>query len=201
MNIETVLSIVSNHFETDITKKSRERSLTYMRAIFYKLCKEFTKSSLYKIGDSCNVLHASVINGLRKYNDEYRHQLDPFDVSDEYSKLYMFLDRLREEEIEVSYNELNEELLRQKTINKLSAKCIDLGARLKIANEKIKELDSVNFIKVENRFIPVLRELKDMSDTDISDFVETRLKPYIRAIHSRVYHKEIVEVQGALINR
>ena len=62
-------------------------------------------------------------------------------------------------------------------------------------------LSNVNFIKVEERFIPIIRDLKDMSDIQLSEFHETRLKPYKRALESRIIPKKIEKVYGALLNQ
>ena len=44
----------------------------------------------------------------------------------------------------------------------------------------------------------VLKGLDDLSDSDILDFEETRLKPYLRMLNSRRVHN-ITEVKGALL--
>ncbi len=40
----------------------------------------------------------------------------------------------------------------------------------------------------------VLSLLKTMSDTELSEFEETRLKPYLSMLKSRVQHKEVEHV-------
>lgn len=49
--------------------------------------------------------------------------------------------------------------------------------------------------------LSVLRELKELSYTQLSEFNETRLKPYKKALQSRVMPKVIIEEQGAMLNR
>ena len=48
--------------------------------------------------------------------------------------------------------------------------------------------------------LSVLRELKELSYAQLSEFHETRLKPYKKALESRVMPKVIIEEQGAMLN-
>jgi len=69
MNSTAIKNSVQNTFNTFIDIKSRKREVVYMRAIYYKLCKEFTFESLVKIGKTINKDHATVIHGLKVFDN------------------------------------------------------------------------------------------------------------------------------------
>jgi len=68
MNKETIKEIVENYFELSISKNTRKRQYVEARAIYFKLCREFTQLSLEQIGKSVNRDHASVLHGVRSIN-------------------------------------------------------------------------------------------------------------------------------------
>lgn len=59
---------IRNYMETclgiDLSFRTRKRSNVYARAVYFKLCKEYTRLSLTDIGASVNVDHATVIHGI-----------------------------------------------------------------------------------------------------------------------------------------
>ena len=69
MNSTAIKNSVQNTFNTFIDVRSRKREVVYMRAIYYKLCKEFTFESLVKIGKTINKDHATVIHGLKVFDN------------------------------------------------------------------------------------------------------------------------------------
>jgi len=69
MNSITIRNAVESLFNTQIHISSREREIVYMRSIYYKLCKEFTFESLTKIGNTVNKDHATVIHGLKIFEN------------------------------------------------------------------------------------------------------------------------------------
>lgn len=64
---------------------------------------------------------------------------------------------------------------------------------LKLGIKKDEEIEKSN--------INVLTLPNWISDSDVLEFKETRLKPYIKMLETRKKQKEIVEVAGAKINR
>tara|TARA_R110002126_G_scaffold276986_1_gene422753 strand:+ start:53 stop:508 length:456 start_codon:yes stop_codon:yes gene_type:complete len=68
MNKETIKEIVENYFEISISRNTRKRQYVEARAIYFKLCREFTQLSLEQIGKSVNRDHASVLHGVRSIN-------------------------------------------------------------------------------------------------------------------------------------
>jgi len=68
MNKETIKEIVENYFELSISRNTRKRQYVEARAIYFKLCREFTQLSLEQIGKSVIRDHASVLHGVRSIN-------------------------------------------------------------------------------------------------------------------------------------
>tara|TARA_R110002049_G_scaffold7587_2_gene43494 strand:+ start:832 stop:1287 length:456 start_codon:yes stop_codon:yes gene_type:complete len=68
MNKETIKEIVENYFEISISRNTRKRQYVEARAIYFKLCREFTQLSLEQIGKSVNRDHASVLHGVKSIN-------------------------------------------------------------------------------------------------------------------------------------
>jgi len=74
MNSKIIKKTVENTFNTKIDTRSRERDLVYIRSIYYKLCRDFTRESLYLIGKNVNRDHATVLHGLKVFD----HIIDNF---------------------------------------------------------------------------------------------------------------------------
>jgi len=77
MNKQMIKEIVDNYFELNLKRNTRKRQYVEARAIFYKLCREFTKLSLEEIGEQVNRYHASVLHGIRSLNNwiEYDNRI------------------------------------------------------------------------------------------------------------------------------
>lgn len=74
----------------DLSIKTRTRELAQARFIYFKLARKFCRyASLTKIGKAVNRDHATVINGLKKYDTEAKY--DPY-MDDVYDKIYNKLD-------------------------------------------------------------------------------------------------------------
>jgi hypothetical protein len=72
-----IKEIVDNYFELNLKRNTRKRQYVEARAIFYKLCREFTKLSLEEIGKQVDRDHASVLHGIRSLNNwiEYDNRI------------------------------------------------------------------------------------------------------------------------------
>ncbi len=63
-----IKEVVENKFDLyDISSARRQRKVVNARYIFYRLCKDFTFSSLDKIGKTVNRDHSSVMHGLKRF--------------------------------------------------------------------------------------------------------------------------------------
>jgi hypothetical protein len=70
MEIKSNISIsqikvqVSKELGLSLNRNTRRREYVYARAIYFKLCREFSHATLTSIGKSVNRDHASVLHGL-----------------------------------------------------------------------------------------------------------------------------------------
>ena len=69
MNSKIIKNAVESTFNTFIDQKTRKREIVYMRSIYFKLCKELTHEPLNTIGKQVNLHHATVIHGLKIFDN------------------------------------------------------------------------------------------------------------------------------------
>ena len=62
-----IKKILITLFDNDFTLPGRDRSNVYQRAVYYKLCRDFTRCSTIDIGRSVNRDHATVLHGLKLF--------------------------------------------------------------------------------------------------------------------------------------
>lgn len=72
MELEYLIKKVNKHFNCDIKKDTREREFVMARGAFFWLAKHTSKKSVKKIGAAVNRDHASVVYGLKNFNDWLR---------------------------------------------------------------------------------------------------------------------------------
>jgi len=89
---ESVLEMVQKRLKIkDLTKKGRCRDVYQGRFIYFKLAKNYCRyASLTKIGKVVKREHATVINGLNKYDMEAKY--DPY-MQDVYDHIASQLDK------------------------------------------------------------------------------------------------------------
>tara|TARA_Y100000401_G_C8241337_1_gene183181 strand:- start:66 stop:476 length:411 start_codon:yes stop_codon:yes gene_type:complete len=68
IDIVQIKLAVSKELGLNLSKNTRNRSYVYGRAIYFKLCKEFSHATLNEIGKSVGREHASVIHGLNVFD-------------------------------------------------------------------------------------------------------------------------------------
>jgi chromosomal replication initiation ATPase DnaA len=85
---EKILHMVQKELDIeDITIKNRSREMSQARFIYFKLAKKYCRyASLSKIGRVVNRDHATVINGLKKFDAEARYDPYMYDVYDAIAK-------------------------------------------------------------------------------------------------------------------
>jgi len=67
METTQIKKILITLFDNDFTLPGRDRSNVYQRAVYYKLCRDFTRCSTIDIGRSVNRDHATVLHGLKLF--------------------------------------------------------------------------------------------------------------------------------------
>ena len=77
MTSKLVKGLVEDYYQLRITSKTRKRKYVEARAIYYKLLRKNTRSSLHYIANTLGMNHATVIHGLNQLEDwlEYDKQL------------------------------------------------------------------------------------------------------------------------------
>jgi len=69
MTIQKIKQLVETRFNVIMDTKSRKREIVYARAVYYKLCSEYTSKPLSDIGDILNRDHSTVCYGLKLFDN------------------------------------------------------------------------------------------------------------------------------------
>jgi len=65
MKLELIEDLVVREFQNDFTIPVRTQENVYQRAVYYRICREFTNKSLKDIGYSIGRDHATVLHGIK----------------------------------------------------------------------------------------------------------------------------------------
>jgi chromosomal replication initiation ATPase DnaA len=121
---ESVLEMVQKRLKIkDLTQKGRRRDVYQGRFIYFKLAKNYCRyASLTKIGKVVKREHATVINGLNKYDMEAKY--DPY-MQDVYDHIASQLDKKyikpgKKDNIDFTFDKLLDKVYKlEDKINKL----------------------------------------------------------------------------------
>ena len=95
----------------DLSIKNRTREMSQARFIYFKLAKQYCRyASLSRIGSVVDRDHATVINGLKKFDAEARYDPYMYDVYDKIAKhldIY-YIKPGREENVDLTFDQLLE---------------------------------------------------------------------------------------------
>lgn len=69
MTIDKIRELVEHETGYDLTDRKRTRERVYVRSVYFKLCRSNTLASLHKIGLSVNKDHATVLHGIRLFDE------------------------------------------------------------------------------------------------------------------------------------
>ena len=165
-----------------------------MRALNNALCRRYSNESLSMIGRNYySGDHATVLHSIKMFNDNYIYQTSPIDMKKAYIDLELMLEGTEDVKI-TNYQEYEDKMAF------LNARVLKLESELKLARYSLKK-SNLKREGLEERFEDMFADLKTLSDDDLLEFYETRLKPYKRALESRVVPKKIERVYGALLNQ
>jgi len=150
MNSIVIRNAVESMFNTQIHIPSREREIVYMRSIYYKLCKDFTFESLTNIGKAVNKNHATVIHGLKVF-DNLINPLWEKDYYNKYLKLHERLNKKIDTQVKRSnpnkfYREkYRVKLLQNKQMYAFTKTCLDKMESMghKFTNVLRNQLDNI----------------------------------------------------------
>jgi len=90
MKLEKIREIVENSTKLNIKVKTRKRELVYSRAVFFKLAKAHTRESLSSIGKSVKKDHATVLHGIKVFDE----QISVYKDTQEYLKIFERIDNI-----------------------------------------------------------------------------------------------------------
>lgn len=110
--LKEIMKLVSEQYGLDITQTNRRKDLVMARWVYYKLCRDFTPASLAEIGKSLNKNHATVLHGLKGFENwqlQKSYYADHIEIYEKISQLYekkhkkpeTLIDRVRREKQEV----------------------------------------------------------------------------------------------------
>ena len=156
--------------------KKRQRVCILAKYTYHSLARKYTTNSLAYIGKIVGVDHATVLNGLKKIDGL-------LETYPEFKPLYKECERI------VILNSSKKDVINYAGLKKAFFKQ-EKASKTKVVYEKLD-------IRKCERLI--LNSLSNLSDGDVLDFEETRLKPYLSMLKSRRVHKTITEVKGALL--
>lgn len=66
LQTQGIRTYIESCLNIDISKRTRKRNYVYARAVYFKLCREYTKLSLDDIGQTMDMDHASVVHSINK---------------------------------------------------------------------------------------------------------------------------------------
>ena len=83
MTLEIIKETVERLTEQKIDRQCRDREVVYARAMYFKLAKQYTNYPLNKIGKIVNRHHASVIHGIKLFDDVIaKYETDYYQIYD-----------------------------------------------------------------------------------------------------------------------
>ena len=186
MELEEIKKIIDKVVGFDIIAKKRNIEYVDARRIFYKIARNNTKHSYSSIGNTLNRDHATALHGVKQFdilieqnkNLKYNYELALNIIKDN------CFDALKEAKtlIEVKkayYDLLNENNIKQKKL------VIELE---NLKKEKIQVSKRIE-TNIKNSTV---RDLLSRDDETINFIAETRLKPALRMLDSRITHEDIL---------
>jgi len=90
MKTEEIKQLVEIETKMNLSHHSRIRDRVYARAVYFKLCKEHTLFPLSVIGKTVGKHHASVIHGLKIFNEIICN----YETENGFYEIYIKLDKL-----------------------------------------------------------------------------------------------------------
>lgn len=159
---EQIIDVIERLHDSKITTKNRRRGNVTARAVYAKLCKDvFPYLTLDKIGEPINRDHATIIHMFKMIDNHLKND-------NEYINLYKKASVIINKDIiatqnikEVSYLESLEERIIQ-----MSNTLID----------KNKEIEELKGQRTSDKYKP----FEQIPEEQFQNFIETRLKPYLK---------------------
>ena len=94
LKIADIKKIIEKKYKVDLSARDRLRRTVYYRAIYFKLCREYTHASYERMGDLVCRDHASAIHNINKV---FEHQIKYYEP--EYYEIYEYLCNMLDKKI------------------------------------------------------------------------------------------------------
>ena len=131
IKLDFIIDTLQNKTGLDLRRNTRKREYFLVRAIYYKLAKEYTLCSLDKIGSELNKDHATVLHGINKFNLEMKKY---------YPELYELYENFRlRYPVELFNND--DDIPAPEEISSIVKRINDMDNQLKVKDAEIKRLN------------------------------------------------------------
>lgn len=102
MELELIEDLVVKEFQNDFTIPVRTQQNVYQRAIYYRICREFTNKTIKDIGYSIGRDHATVLHGMKLFKNFEMWGEDK--LLDSYSKIRNKVQENQDKKYRSAYN-------------------------------------------------------------------------------------------------
>ena len=160
LQTEEIKVYIENCLGINLSNRTRKRNYVYARALYFKLCKEYTRLSLADIGSSVNMDHATVLHAINNvFPMVIQHDRHLSDLYED----YRFSHKHDIESIFENYSRL-------------------LRENIELRNEikDVKESESL----LDRRFIDLYNEIPKQKINDVCDKLDVIVK-VAKAFHER----------------
>lgn len=159
---EQIIQVIEKIHDAKITTKNRKRENVTARAVYAKLCRDiFPHLSLHKIAKPINRNHATIIHMFKMIDQHLKND-------NAYINLYKRASVIVNKDI-IETKHLKEIYY----LESLEQRIIDLSNTL---IEKNKEIEILKLNRPSGRY----KDFDIMPDEMLEEFIETRLKPYLK---------------------
>lgn len=159
---EQIIDVIERLHGDKITTKNRKRENVTARAVYAKLCKDiFPYLSLDKIAKPINRDHATIIHAFKMIDNHLKND-------NQYINLYKKASVIINKDIVATQN-----IKEISYLESLEERIINLSNTLIEKNKQIEELKTQ---RPTDRY----KDFDLLSDDLLEEFVETRLKPYLK---------------------
>jgi len=91
-----IKKIVEKHFNLKLDEQTRRFEVVFARGCYFKICRELTKNSFQKIGNTLGKNHATVMHGIKTVNDLIETDKDLKDQFDELLNKFSEYNKIKE---------------------------------------------------------------------------------------------------------
>lgn len=146
--------------ELDLTSKKRDRHLCYTRYVCFALCRGLTNRSLAEIGSLFNRDHATVLNGLKRF-EEHKDQV----YFEEYFKIY--------QNTIIQFKKLTVEIPKLKSLSTSEELKIEYDLKIDKIISKYRAIINKQNIKL-NRYetVPVFGKISELPENEFNELLD-----------------------------